>query len=131
MVERQVYNEQSEQDIPDHNRPFGATTHHVQVECPNGSVLRFTAEGSDSIAQIRERTFGYIAGELGVEEEAINIARKYVVAIADPQDEENLQIVDDNATVDQIRNEGQVLNFQLIPQVAFGLEDDSTSIKDR
>ena len=120
MVERQVYNEQSGQDIQDHNRPFGATTHHVQVECPDGSVLQITTEGSDTIAQVRERAFGHITGELGVEEEVINVARKYLVAIADPQNEEDLQIVDDNATIDQIRNEGQVLSFQLIPQVAFG-----------
>ena len=87
--------------------------HQIHVESIDGSIIQFSADGSESVAQIRER----VLGQMNVETQR---AGKYVMAVTESQNNEDIRIINDNATIDQIVSEGHKLDFQLIPQVAFG-----------
>jgi len=90
-----------------------AKRYQIHIESIDGSIVQFAVDGSESVAQVRERALG----QMEIEPQS---AGKYVIAVAESQNDEDIRIVDDNATIDQIVSEGHKLDFQLIPQVAFG-----------
>lgn len=117
MAEKHYQNTQIEAVRPGKNSSVQATAHYrVQVESIDGTVVQLSAGGGESIAQIRQSALG----QMGME---ARHARKYVMAVAESQNEENLRVVDENATLDQILSKGHKLDFQLIPQVAFGKKE--------
>lgn len=97
---------------PGSNKSVYNNTHRIEVESIDGTIVQMSVEGKDTIAQVRQRAIEQIGMEIGH-------AQKYVVTIAD---EQNLRVVDEKNTIDQVLSDGQVLSFQLIPQVAFGLQ---------
>jgi len=85
----------------------------VRVESIDGTVLQLQVSGSDTVARVREIALRHFRIEP-------RHAGKYIMVVAQSENAEDIQRVDENATIDRIIAEGHALNFQLLPQVAFG-----------
>ena len=113
MAEKHYKNGCDSALIPGSSKSVLSNVHRIEVESIDGAVVQMSVEGTDTIAQVRQRALEQIG--MG-----ISHVRKYVITVADAQNERNLRVVDEKATIDQILSDGQTLSFQLIPQVAFG-----------
>ena len=81
--------------------------YRVQIESIDGNAIEIEAQGTDQIGQLRQTALH----EMG---QVTSNPQKYVVM------DSNDRVLDDGMTVDQVLQEGQSLQFQLIPQAVFG-----------